>query len=147
MKIFNYTLILFVTLALFSCGGGSDSDGTAPEVKFTSPSTSASSPTLIGDGDVVNFVGTISDNKSLKSIVFTDLLEGTKSITDFKKDFNLKLNSKKPNSTSVLDKDKFSVNFSIDPLDGSPTKDYTLTCTVIDNSGNPTTKTFYIKVK
>jgi len=147
MKIFNYALILFFSLALYSCGGGGGgSDKTAPLINFTSPSTSASSPTTIVSGQTVNFTGTVSDNKEMKSITFSALID-TKSVNDFIQDFNEKLNTKKPNSTSVLDKDELSVNFSIETLGGAPAKDYTLTCTVIDKSDNPTTKTFYIKVE
>lgn len=148
MKIFNYTLILFFTLALYSCGGGGgDSDKTAPSINFTSPSTNSASPTTIVSGQTVNFTGTVSDNKELKSITFTNLIEKTKSINDFVQDFNEKLNSEKPNSAVVLDKDEYSVNFSVETLGGAPANEYTLTCTVIDNSDNPTTKTFYIKVE
>tara|TARA_R110001583_G_scaffold1342_2_gene11029 strand:- start:24110 stop:24550 length:441 start_codon:yes stop_codon:yes gene_type:complete len=146
MKIFNYALILFFTLALFSCGGGGGSDKTAPSINFTSPSTSASAPTTITSGQTVTFSGTVSDNKELKSITFTSLTE-TKSVNDFIQDFNEQLNSKKPNSAAVLDKETYSVSFSIETLGGAPAADYTLTCTVIDNSDIPTTKTFYIKVE
>ena len=83
----------------------------------------------------------------MKSITFTDLIERTKSVNDFMKDFNTKLNSKLPSSGEVLDKEEYPVNFSIETLGGSPTQEYTLTCTVTDNSDNTTIKTFYIKVK
>ena len=148
MKIFNYTLILFFTLALFSCGGGGGgSDKTAPSINFAKPSTNAASPTTITSGQTVTFSGTVSDNKELKSITFTNLIVKAKSIDDFVQDFNEQLNSKKPNSTAVLDKETYSVNFSIETLGGAPAADYTLTCTVIDSSGNPKEVTFYIKVE
>jgi len=146
MKILNYTLILFFTLALFSCGGGGGSDKTAPTLNFESPSTDAANPTNITSGQTVTFIGLVSDNKELKSITFSDLTE-TKSVDDFIQDFNEKLNTNKPSSTSVLDKDEYRVNFSVETLGGAPAKDYTLTCTVMDNSDNPTTKKFYIKVE
>ncbi len=147
MKIFNYTLILFFTLGLFSCGGGGGSDKTAPTVNFTSPSTSASAPTTITSGQTVTFTGTVSDNKELKSITFTNLSEEAKSVSKFIQDFNEKLNSEKPNSASVLDKDEYSVSFSIETLGGAPANDYTLTCTVLDSSDNPKEVKFYIKVE
>ncbi|RXQ89047.1 DUF4625 domain-containing protein [Ancylomarina salipaludis] len=148
MKILNYALALLFTLGMLSCGGGGGgSDETAPTVNFTSPSTSASAPTTITAGQTVTFSGKISDNKELKSITFTNLAEKTKSVNDFIVDFNEKLNSKKPASASVLDKAEFNVNFLIETLAGAPANEYTLTCTVVDKSDNPTTKTFYIKVE
>ncbi|WP_372641711.1 hypothetical protein [Ancylomarina sp.] len=148
MKILNYTLILIFALGLLSCGGGGDgADETAPEVKFTSPSTNAASPTTITAGQAVTFSGTLSDNKKLKSISFTNLGEKAKTVNDFILDFNEKLNSKKPSSGSVLDKSESAVSFAIETLAGAPANEYTMTCTVIDNSDNPTTKTFYIKVE
>ena len=148
MKILNYTLILVFALGLLSCGGGGGgSDETAPTVNFTSPSTNADSPTKITAGGTVTFKGTVSDNKKLESITFTNLGEKAKSVNDFILDFNEKLNSKKPSSGSVLDKSESAVNFAIETLAGAPANEYTMTCTVIDNSDNPTTKTFYIKVE
>jgi len=148
MKILNYALALLFTLGMLSCGGGGGgSDETAPTVTFTSPSTNASAPTKITAGQTIIFTGSISDNKELKSITFTNLAEKTKSVSDFLADFNGKLNSKKPASGSVLDKSEYNVNFSIETLAGAPANEYTLTCTVMDNSKNETTKTFYIKVK
>jgi len=147
MKILNYALILLFTLGMLSCGSsGGGSDETAPTVSFTSPSTDAAHPTTITSGQTVNFKGTVSDNKEMKSITFSALTD-TKSVNEFIQDFNEQLNNKKPNSASVLDKDEYSMNFSIETLGGAPAEDYTLTCTVIDNSDNPTTKTFYIKVE
>ncbi|MCZ4693417.1 DUF4625 domain-containing protein [Ancylomarina euxinus] len=148
MKILNYTLILIFALGLLSCGGGGGgSDETAPTVNFTSPSTNPDSPTTITAGQTLTFSGTVSDNKKLESITFTNLGEKAKSVNDFIVDFNEKLNSKKPSSGSVLDKSESAVNFTIETLAGAPANEYTMTCTVIDNSDNPTTKTFYIKVE
>ena len=148
MKILNYALILLFTLGMLSCGSsGGGSDETAPIIDFSSPSTNPSSPTVIAPEDIVNFIGTVSDNKELKSITFTDLIERTKSVSDFMKDFNVKLNSKTPSSGAVLDKEEYNVNFSIKTLAGAPAQEYTLTCTVVDNSENTITKTFYIKVE
>jgi len=151
MKILNYALILLFTLGVSSCGSsGSDSDGTAPEVKFTSPSTDINNPTLITDKTVtVAFTGTISDNDGLQAITFSELVPSstTKSAENFATDFNEKLNSKEASLGSVLDKSEFPINFTVEPLAGSPTKDYTLTCTVTDKSNNKTIKTFYIKVE
>ncbi len=146
MKILNFALILFFTLGMLSCGGGgSDSDKTAPSINFTSPSTNAASPTVITAGGTVTFSGTVSDNKELKSIGFSIL--GVKTVNDFIQDFNDQLASKKPSSTSVLDKEEDRVNFSIETLAGAPAANYKLTCTVIDSSDNPTTVTFYITVE
>ncbi len=147
MKILNCTLITLFTLGMLSCSSGGGSDKTAPEVKFTSPSTDAANPTTITSGQTVSFIGTVSDNKELESITFTNLSVKAKSVSEFITDFNEKLNSKKPSSASVLDKDEFGVNFAIETLAGAPANEYTMTCTVIDNSDNPTTKTFYIKVE
>lgn len=147
MKILNYTLILLFTLGMLSCSSSSSSDETAPTVNFTNPSTDVANPTTITSGQTVMFKGTVSDNKKLKSITFTSLTEKAKSVNDFVTDFNEKLNSKKPNSAVVLDKAEYGVNFEIGTLGGAPANEYTLTCTVMDNSDNPTTKTFYIKVE
>ena len=148
MKILNYTLILLFTLVILSCGGGGGgSDETAPIVNFTSPSTNAATPTTITAGGTIPFTGSLSDNKKMKSITFTNLQEKAKTVNDFILDFNEKLNSKKPGSASVLDKSESNVSFSIETLAGAPANEYTMTCTVIDNSDNPTTKTFYIKVE
>jgi len=148
MKILNYALILLFTLGMLSCGSsGGGADETAPTANFTSPSTNAATPTTITAGGTVTFSGTVSDNKKMKSITFTNLSEKAKSVNDFILDFNEKLNSKKPGSASVLDKSESNINFSIETLAGAPANEYTLTCTVIDNSDNPTTKTFYIKVE
>jgi len=147
MKILNYALALLITLGMISCKSSSDSDNTAPTVDFTSPSPNPDSPTKITAGGTVNFTGTISDNKKLKSITFTNLAVGTKTVNDFLVDFNEKLSNKKPASASVLDKSEYNVNFSIETLAGAPANEYTMTCTVTDNSDNPTTKTFYIKVE
>ena len=147
MKILNYTLILLFTFGLFSCGGGDDADKIAPTLSFTSPSTDAANPTTITSGQTINFVGTISDNKKLKSIRFTDLIIKAKSVDMFITDFNTKLDAVKPSSGVVLDKSKYDVNFSIETLASAPAQEYTLTCTVLDKSDNPETKTFYIKVE
>ncbi|MGZ2370417.1 hypothetical protein ACXR6G_11560 [Ancylomarina sp. YFZ004] len=127
--------------------GEGGKDETAPTVTFTSPSTNAASPTTITAGQTITFSGTVSDNQTMKLIAFSNLVQKTKSVSEFLQDFNEKLNAKKPNSASVLDKSELNVDFSIETLAGSPAGEYTLTCTVIDNSDNPTTKTFYIKVE
>ncbi|MRT94441.1 DUF4625 domain-containing protein [Ancylomarina sp. 16SWW S1-10-2] len=149
MKILNYTLILLFTFGMLSCsssGGGSDE--TAPVVSFNSPSTSASAPTKIVSGATVSFTGTVSDNKELKSIAFSNISgSATKTVNDFITDFNAKLADEKPSSISVLDKETYNVGFSIETLAGAPAATYTMTCTVIDSSDNPTTVTFYITVE
>ncbi len=148
MRFLNYALVLLFALGMLSCGSsGSDPDTTAPTVNFTSPSTNADAPTTITAGGTITFSGTLSDNAKMKSIAFTNLKEKAKTVNDFILDFNEKLNSKKPGSASVLDKSKSNVSFSIETLAGAPANEYTMTCTVIDNSDNPTTKTFYIKVE
>ncbi|MGZ2368951.1 hypothetical protein ACXR6G_04135 [Ancylomarina sp. YFZ004] len=148
MKILNYALILLFTLGMLSCGGGGDdADETAPTVTFTSPSTDAANPTTITSGQTLTFSGKVSDNKKMKSITFTNLEAKTKSVNDFVQDFNEKLNSTKTNSVAVLDKSEFGISFAIETLAGAPANEYTMTCTVIDNSDNPTTKTLYIKVE
>jgi len=151
MKILNYVLILAFSLTLFSCGGGgSDSDKTKPVIKFTSPSTDKENPTIITDKTVtVAFKGSVSDNDELQSIAFSELaaVSTTKTVGKFVEDFNEKLNNEEAKLGSVLTKSEFPVDFSIAPLPSSPTKDYTLTCTVIDKSNNKETVTFYIKVE
>jgi len=151
MKILNYVLILVFSLSLLSCGGGgSDSDKTKPVVKFTSPSTDKENPTVITDETVsVAFTGVVSDNDELQSISFSELVPSstTKTVEDFAIDFNEKLNSKEAALGSVLTKLEVSINFSVQPKPGSPTKDYTLTCTATDKSNNKETVTFYIKVE
>lgn len=126
---------------------GEDEDHTAPTINFTSPSTNASAPTVITAGQTINFTGHVSDNQKLKSITFTDLSQRTKSVNDFIEDFNSKLNNSIPSSGAVIDKSEFEVNFSIETITGAPAGEYTLTCTVIDQSDNQTTKSFYFKVK
>ncbi len=147
MKILNYALILFFSLGMFSCHSSS-SDGTPPKVKFSSPKTTEAAPTVITAGQTVTFIGTVSDNKELKSITFSPIPH-VKTVNNFIDDFNEKLNKEKPSSGSVLDKSKFEVKFSIETLAGAPPTDkpLTCTCTVIDKSDNVTTKTFYIKVE
>lgn len=151
MKILNYVLILAFSLTLFSCGGGgSDSDKTKPVITFTSPSTDSGNPTLVTDETVtIAFKGSISDNDELQSIKFSELVASstTKTVGDFVIDFNEKLNSKEAALGSVLTKSEFPINFTVEPKPGSPTKDYTLTCTVTDKSNNQETVTFYIKVE
>lgn len=149
MKILNYALILLFTLGMLSCGSSGGSDETAPKVDFTSPSTNVDIPTTITAGGTITFKGTVSDNKELKSIEFSSFEKKTKSVEDFIIDLNEKLNIAKTKSTSVLDKSEFTVDFSIETKAGAPAIDELLicTCTVIDNSDNPTTKTFYIKVE
>lgn len=146
MKIFNYTLILFLTLGMLSCSSSSSSDDIAPTVKFTSPSTDAANPTKITSGQIVTFKGTVSDNKEMKSITITDLVKKTKSVDDFILDFNTKLGTKKPASGIVLDKSTYDVNFTIETKPGAPAQEYTMTCKVIDSSDIPTEVKFYIKV-
>lgn len=147
MKILNYALALLIALGMLSCKSSSDSDNTDPTVSFTSPSTDVNNPTLITDKTVtVAFKGSISDAGGLQSIAFSGL-SATKSVDDFVLDFNEKLDSKEASLGSVLDKSEFPINFTVEPLAGSPTKDYKLTCTVIDKSNNKTEVTFYIRVE
>ena len=144
MKILNYTLVLLFAFGMLSCSSSSSSDKEAPSVVFTSPTI----PTTITSGQTVTFTGVVSDNKELKSITFSDLTgSATKTVSDFITDFNEKLDKAKPSSTSVLDKDTYNVSFSIETLAGAPAATYTLTCTVIDSSDNPTNVTFYITVE
>jgi|GEM_PF-3588516 len=131
----------------FENGEGGDNDETVPVVNFASPSVDAYNPTIITAGGTVTFSGIVSDNQKMKSITFTDLTQRTKSVNDFLEDFNSKLNNKLPSSDVVIDKSEFEVNFSIETIAGAPAGEYTLTCTVIDQSDNQTTKTFYLKVE
>ena len=149
MKILNYTLVLLFTFGMLSCGSSSSGpDETAPVVSFTSPSTNSANPTTITSGQTLTFTGVVSDNKEMESITFSDLTgSATKTVSDFITDFNEKLASEKPSSTSVLDKDSYNVGFSIETLAGAPAATYTLTCNVIDSSENPSTVTFYITVE
>ena len=141
MKILNYALILFSTLALFSCGSSSDSDDMLPVIEINL-SSSKTAPTAI-TGDRFEIVIELSDNDNLKSISFEDPT-GLKHVSEFLPILKAALDAQESDKLSGETK---VVKIQLDDLDPVEPSKYTIICNVTDASGNLATKTVYFEIK
>jgi hypothetical protein len=140
MKIFNYTLILFVTLALFSCHS-SNSDNILPVIEINL-SSSKTVPTEI-TGDRFEIIIELSDNEDLQSIHFEDPT-GVKHVSEFLPILKAALDAKE---SDVLSGETKTVKIQLVDLSPVEPSKYTIICNVTDASGNLATKTAYFEIK